>query len=232
MVYNELYVIVRDFYLGCNFSDKGFLLLDLEIASTTSSEALISLRYVVGEQTPGSFNFEYFGEEDDWKYGGGLGKCDEPGWEGEDAAIKIQEAIMNTKPYIITPPGYRWDYSDYETIDLEGNEYTNMNDEFLIFYIVHTDSNANFLPEEKCLRTEIENGFDEMNFHYNGEMEIIYSELEPQLDKRFMECAISGVKDFDGDDNPRIRHDNTLTFANAHLVPIGIGPVIDKKALD
>lgn len=232
LIYNELYEIVRDFYIACNFSDKGFLLLDLEVASVSGDEALITLRSVTGEKTPESFNWDYFGEDDDWKFNGGLGRCDDlSGW-GFDAAIKIQEAIMVTKPYIITPGGYTWVYSDYETIQIYGDEYTNSEDEFLIFYIVHTNGNPNFSDEERCLRTEVANGFDEMNFHYNGEMEVIYEILEPQLDKWFMECTIEGREDSDWSGYPRIRHHNALTFATAHLFPIGIGPGIIKKEIN
>ncbi len=229
MLYNELYEIVRDYYLNCGFSDKGFLLLDLEVLAVSGNEALITVRSVTGEKAPGSFNWDYFGEDDDWIYGGYEGKCG-GGFYGFDAAEKIEIAIMENRPCYLTPPGFQWVFSDYYTQQVYGFEYKNEFDECLVFYIAKPG--GIFTDDDICLTTEVASSQDEMNFHFGGEMEIIYTILEPELDKRFMDCNIEGKQDFElGTNCPRIRHHNELTFATAHLLPIGIH-CIEKKAIE
>ena len=70
-----------------------------------------------------------------------------------------------------------------------------------------------------------------MNFHYHGEATVIYDKLEPELEKRFMECDLTGLNDYDLQNHPRIRHNNILTFGIPHLIDPGI-VIITKDQLD
>ena len=226
--YIDLYEIIRTFYVNCGIINKGFVLLDLSILEINNDEATISVRAVTGEKANGSSGFSYFGDDDDWLYGNLWGDCDYMN-AGTDAAEKIQTAIMETKPYIITPPGYTWVFSEIDTVHLYGYEYQNSNDEYLMFYIV--SESGFFTHDEMCIETDMANNIDEMNFHYNGEFHIIHDILGPQLDKWFLECEIIGLEDSDLAGNTRIRHDNYLTFGSAHLVQNGT-PFIIKEKLD
>nr|NQU90717.1 hypothetical protein [Bacteroidota bacterium] len=220
--YDELYAVVREFYINSGIIDKGFVLLDLEINEIISDQAIISVRSVTGEKNSSSAGFEFFGENDWWLYGNLWGDCDYLN-TGTDAAEKIEAAIRETKPYIITPPGYYWVYSDVDTVHRIGNEYMDENGKYLMFYMMK--ENGNFMHDDKCLEP------DEMNFHYNGEFQVIYEILEPELGKRFMDCDLIGVIDTDYSSNPRIRHDNWLTFATPHLMDSGTSIII-KDYLD
>jgi hypothetical protein len=226
--YIDLYEIIRTFYVNCGIAEKGFVLLDLSILEINNDEATISVRAVTGEKTNGNSGFSYFGDDDDWLYGNLWGDCDYMN-AGTDAAKKIQIAIMETKPYIITPPGYTWVFTEIDTVHLYGNEYTNSNGEYLMFYIMH--ENGIFTHDEMCIETDMANNIDEMNFYYNGEFQIIYDILGPQLDKWFLECEVVGRYDLDDNRNPRIRHDNILSFGSAHLVQNGT-PGIVKEMMD
>jgi len=124
---------------------------------------------------------------------------------------------MANKPTYLPCPGCYYIYSDVDIIELIGNEYEN-----LIFYIVRPD--GNFTPDDICLEP------DEMNFHYHGEETVIYDILEPQLNKTFMSCELEGLADTDDEQNPRIRHRNTLYFGAMHLVDPGWE--IDREHLD
>jgi len=228
LAYTDLYDIIRTFYLNCGIADKGFVLLDLSISEISTDEATISVRAVTGENANGSSGFSFFGEDDDWLYGNLMGDCDYMN-AGTDAAEKIQNAIMETKPYIITPPGYTWVFSEIDTVHLYGYEYQNSNDEYLMFYIV--SESGFFTHEEMCIETDMANNIDEMNFYYNGEFQIIHDILGPQLDKWFLECDIVGLTDSEDNGNLRIRHDNYLTFGSAHLVHNGPPFFIFKEKL-
>ncbi|MCP3893401.1 MAG: hypothetical protein GY706_02035, partial [Bacteroides sp.] len=64
--YDDLYEIIKDYYINSGISDKGFVLLDLELTEVTGNEATIAVRSVTGEKSSAGSGFDYFGEEDDW----------------------------------------------------------------------------------------------------------------------------------------------------------------------
>ncbi|MBC8487474.1 MAG: hypothetical protein H8D45_15700 [Bacteroidetes bacterium] len=217
--YDEIKNIVTQFYYNSGFTEKGFLLLDLEKREIANNQLEISIRSVTGEKDEG---WEPFGPDDNWWFGYQKGDCELNG-DG-DAAIKIQEALMNHKPLYYPPPGYRFGYSDYEQIPLFGHEYKDENGEYLIFYI--ENAAGNFTWEDKCLH--LVGNENELNFHFNGEETVIYWLLPNDLNKpenwTFMECLIEGKEELNPhvNDIPCIHHNNDLTYALRYLIPIGI----------
>jgi hypothetical protein len=215
-MYDYIITLVSQYYYNSGYDQKGFLLLDLTQGDISNGQMEIGLRSVTGEKSDG---WEPFGPDDDWWFGYYKGDCnwDEP---GTDAAKKIQEAIMNNKPLVYPPPGYRFIYSGYEDLPVFGHEYTNENDEYLIFYI--ENPSGTFTSVEKCLDP------DEMNFHFFGEREVIYNIIPVEMNKpanwTFMECLIEGKQETNpgNGDIPCIHHDNILTYALRYLAPIGI----------
>jgi hypothetical protein len=220
--YGEIIDIVTQYYYASGFQQKGFVLLDLDITETANNQLEIGLRSVTGEK---SDPWGPFTDGDNWWYGGHKGDCE---WQGEavDAADKIQEAIMNNMPLVSPPPGYAFKYSDFEDIPLFGNEYQNEEGENLIFCI--EKANGDFTWEDKCLHYNVEEEKNELNFHFNGERTVIYNILPADLQKPsnwvFRECAILGKKEAvpDDPDTQAVHHQNSLTYALRHLVPIGV----------
>jgi len=213
--FEEIINIVTQYYYQSTFDQKGFLLLDLEKGETVEGQVEIGLRSVIGEKE-GDWN--PFGPDDDWWYGDEAGDCN---WDsaGTDAAEKIQEAVNIYRPLVSPPPGYQFDYSDYEPVVLFGHEYVNESGEKLIFY--KENESGTFTWDEKCLDP------DEMNFHFFGEREVIYFRIPIDLNKPsnwvFMECDLDGNQEFNPTNRfPSIHHNNNLTYALRHLVPIGI----------
>jgi hypothetical protein len=214
--YDEIIGLVTQYYYSSGFSQKGFLLLDLEQGEITNGQLEISLRAVTGEKED---NWEPFGLDDYWWYGIYKGDCD---WNnaGTDAAEKIEVTVNNNKPLVSPPPGYAFIYSNYEQIYLFGYEYLDESGEYYIFY--NENETGNFTWDEKCLEPT------EMNFHFNGERTVIYQVLPDVLNKPqnwvFMVCDLQGKQD-PKPDNPYIQtihHRNYLMYAYRYLVPIGI----------
>lgn len=216
--FEEIINIVTQYYYQCTFAQKGFLLLDLEKGETTEDQVEIGLRSVIGEKE-GEWN--PFGPADYWWYGYEVGTCN---WDsaGTDAAEKIQDAVNIYRPLVSPPPGYRFDYSDYQTVTKFGNEYQNELGEKLIFY--KEDTNVPFTWEDQCLDP------DEMNFHFYSERYVANNIVATELNKTFMHCVLQGLLE------PKpgnvevqcIHHNNNLTYAIRHLIPIGsIDPPIE-----
>ncbi len=216
--FEEIIDIVTAYYYACDFTQKGFLLLDLQRGETTDNQVDILLRSVIGEKDS---DWNPFGPNDNWWYGHKKGDCEWIIGNGDvDAATKIQDALMAYKPLVSPPPGYRFVYDNYEVIELFGHEYSNDMGEKLIFY--KDNETGIFTWNEKCLDP------DEMNFHFYGEREVIYNILPIVLNKpinwSFMECFLEGKEE----ENPSlgyihcIHHNNNLTYALLHLVEIGV----------
>lgn len=215
LTFDEIINIVTQYYHACDFNQKGFLLLDLERGEITNNQLEIYLRSVIGEKDG---EWEPFGDNDYWWYGYLKGDCD---WNngGTDAAVKMMNAVNTNKPLVSPPPGYRFAYDTYEVIELFGHEYEDESGEKLIFY--KDDELGSFSWDDKCLEP------DEMNFHFDGEQEVIYTRLPYDLNKpsnwTFMECFLEGENEVNPYLNiPSIHHDNDLTYALRHLVAIGI----------
>jgi hypothetical protein len=220
-IYEELYNVVRELYIESGIDDKGFVLLDLELIEVTDTNAEFEVLAVTGESNPGSgITYDPFGEQDYWYYGQMFGDCDLSQFENTDAAQQISAALMAHRPIYIPCPSCYYIYSDIQTKYLFGDEYTDENGDYLIFYIMH--ENGVFTDDEKCLCPE------EMNFHFHGEETVIYDKLENELEKKFMHCELEGLTDEDDNYNPRIRHHNTLTFGIPHLIVVEI-PIEKKK---
>ncbi|MCD4664299.1 MAG: hypothetical protein K8R68_03440 [Bacteroidales bacterium] len=217
--YEEIKNIVTQFYYNSGFTEKGFLLLDLEKGVIVNNQMEVSVRSVTGENDDECFPF---GEDENYWFGYHKGDCE---WNGnEDAADKIMEAIMTYRMLVSPLPGYRFGYSDYEVIERFGHEYKNEDDEYLIFY--KENASGNFTGEDKCLHLIGEE--NELNFHFYGEQTVIYNILPVELIKpsnwTFMECAIEGFEEENpnNDNIPCIHHNNDLTYALRYLIPIGI----------
>jgi len=211
--FEEIINIVTQYYYQSTFDQKGFLLLDLEKGETKDGQVEIGLRSVIGEKNEGDWN--PFGPFDYWWFGQSLGDCDLNN-AGTDAAEKIQDSVNIHRPLVSPPPGYRFDYSDYQTIIRFGHEYENAFGEKLIFYI--ENPNGTFTWEDQCLDP------DEMNFHFFGERYVANTIVANELNKIFMHCVILGDQETNPYLNyvPCIHHNNNLTYAIRHLIPIGI----------
>ncbi len=223
--YEEIKTIVIQYYYNSGFTEKGFLLLDLEKGEIANNQMEVSVRSVTGEKDDG---WEPFGEDDDWLYGYGMGRCDYT-QDTTDAAEEIQKALNKHKPLVSPPPGYRFVYDLDEPIPLYHEDILNYPNpenpppanymDYLIFYV--TESSGNFtLGVEDCLIP------DEMNFHFNGEEEIIYEILPVELEKpsnwTFMECDLKGLEGEDGAGEIIYFHENHLQYAFRYLVSVGI----------
>ncbi len=218
--YNDIVNIVTVFHNNSGFENKGYILLDLKSVETDNGQMEIQLRSVTGDKNG---NWEPFGEDDDWYYGYHEGDCEMIGTE--DAADKIQLALMDTRPIYYPPPGYRYIYTDEEDVPLFGYEYSDESGELFIFLIEH--ENGIFENYETCLEQ------DEMNYYYNQEKTLIYDFLPAEMNKpnnwTFRECTLLGLNEsHPNTGNPTIHHNNSLTYALRWLVPIGtIDPPID-----
>jgi hypothetical protein len=217
--YDEIIAVVTQYYYNSGFSQKGFLLLDLEQGDLSNGQMEIEIRAVTGEKTEG---WEPFCDDDNWWFCMHMGDCNYNN-PGIDAADTIAGILMSHKPIVSPPPGYRFVYGPNELITLYGHEYMNENNEYLIFYIERED--GNFTWEDKCLHLVGE--VNELNFHFWGEETVIYDILPQELNKpanwTFMECSIVGEFGNSFSTNyPCIRHKTTLTYAMRYLVPIGI----------
>jgi hypothetical protein len=219
--FDEIINIVTQFYYQCEFNQKGFLLLDLEKGETADGQVEIFLRSVIGEKES---NWNPFGPDDYWWYGLYKGDCE---WNnsGTDAAEKIEEAVNIYRPIVSPPPGYIFTYSAFEQVVLFGHEYESEIGEKLIFY--KENESGTFTWEDKCLDP------DEMNFHFYGEQEVIYTRLPIDLVKPsnwvFRVCNLLGKQEFNPTNGfPSIHHNNELTYALRHLAAIEIiGPPIE-----
>jgi len=224
-VYEEVLALVTDFYLAANFNEKGFLFMQLSSGEVANGKLEIRLEAVTGARLGTSddppVNYGPFYEGDDWMYGNDLGKCSLTG--DSDAAKQIQYKTMeNRLAWPIPPTGFRWMTANSFQIQLIGNEYTNSNGEYLMFYI------ENYTANDKCLDST------KMNFHYHGEQEVIYNivpDVHPLFpdyqnveDWVFLECVIEG-KDDSRNLIPTIRHHNLLKYAERYLVPISEIPL-------
>ena len=183
----------------------------------TIASAAVFLRSVTGEK---SDPWGPFQDGDNWWYAEHKGDCN---WEGEDvdAADKIQEAIINNMQQVTPPPGYAFLYSDVEVIELFGDEYQNEDGENLIFCI--EKANGIFSDDDKCLRVDMEEDLDELNFHFIGTQNIIYNILPDVYDKPsnwvFRECAIEGLQEsVPGSPYQAIHHQSDLTYALRFIV--------------
>lgn len=213
-LYEDCIALVSSFYHNSSFQNKGFVLLTLNSGEIVNGQMQVFLRAVTGEKDN---QWQPFSANDSLYYGYLNGYCNFNNFSETDAAQKIQEAIIANKPLISVPPPYRLIYVlDPETITRIGNEYTNEQNEYLIFYIARED--GNFTPEDKCLIP------DEMNFHFFGQQEVIYSRLPIELEKpsnwTFMNCVITGKQESILNENPYIHHNNILTYAYRYVVLI------------
>ena len=119
------------------------------------------------------------------------------------------------------PQGFRWVTANHIEIELIGNEYM-QNGAYLTFYV------ENYTEADLCL------DFNEMNFHYYGEEQVIYHRV-PQFhpnfpafntveDWVFLNCDFEGKQEVIND-IPVIRHKNHLKYAQRFLVPVSEIPL-------
>ena len=218
LVYNQ---VVLNYNQYCNPSHE-LISIVLREGEMAKGGLEVKLAIISGEKNPSLYTFTPFKIGDDWKYGDFLGKCDGSLFGSSDAARQIQDTINKYRTsYCDDMPGpsylYRRVYTDDPLSPYKpaATEYTNAAGEYLIFYL---SKSISFTADEMCL------DFNEMNFHYNGEWEVIYDRLRLQYDKPcnwdFMYCDISG--DFYSDSFSSgpfvIKHNNTLTYHYHHYV--------------
>lgn len=215
-LYNDCLNKVLELYNSSTLENKELLFINLKKDEIRGSQLLLRLNVVLGTKQQPGYSWEPFGEGDNWLYGDLFGKCN--GTEaGSDAAEQIEEQINANRPIFWTPsPDYRFVY----TIDinspykLQGNEFKNAAGDNLIFYI---EKYTSLDDDDICLNV------DEMNFHYNGQHEVIY-DLVPALYSKplnweFMGCDIEGKYD-NVQGKYKIHHKNNLNYAYRNLVKI------------
>ncbi|MDD4374533.1 MAG: hypothetical protein PHG67_11500 [Bacteroidales bacterium] len=222
-VYEEVLALVTDFYLAANFDEKGFLFMQLKSGEIINGQMEIFVSSITGEQrsTPPDPPQEWkpFEAGEEWWYGELYGKCDfDPLYLGTDAAKEL-EHYLNTNKHVPPPPptGFRYIYVDHEFIERFGDEYLDDDGNYLIYYIEREA--GDFTIDEKCLNWE------ELNFHYFGQKEVIYNIIPEEENKpenwKFMSCVLTG-KQANGriTMHPCLHHKNELTYAYRYLVPI------------
>lgn len=213
-LYDECLTKVLVLYNNSTLENKELLFINLKKGEIESGQLQLRLNVVLGTKQQTGYNWEPFGEGDNWLYGDLFGKCN--GTEsGSDAAEQIQDQINANRPiYWISPP-YRYVYTiDIDSpYELQGHEFKNINGDNLIFYI----EKAELTADDLCLEVS------EMNFHYNGEHEVIYdlmpSSNNKPLNWEFMECDIEGLYEY-VNDNEKIHHKNKLNYAYRNVVLI------------
>ena len=203
--------------------------MQLKTGETSNGQLEIKLKAVTGErldtEDDPSVVYEYFFEGDDWKYGYNMGKCDDS-FDDSDAAKQLELAIRNTMyRWPETPTGFRWITANTFNIELTGYEYVSGN-ENLIFYI-EKQLDEDFTEEEQCL------DHNEMNFHFNGEREVIYQlvpndpsypQFSTMADWVLLKAELEGLLSARGSIK-YIHHRNDLTYAERLLVPISELPL-------
>ncbi|MCK9451235.1 MAG: hypothetical protein M0Q90_06050 [Bacteroidales bacterium] len=226
-VYDEILSLITGFYIEANFDEKGFLFMQLSSGDVANGELEIRLEAVTGARlgTPNDppFISEYFFEG--WKFGMNLGDCDAT-IDDSDAADQLEMAIRSSMYAWPEPPnGFRWMTANSFTIELTGFEYIE-GDDYLLFYI-EKPQGEEFTTDDICLDV------DEMNFHFYGEMKVIYQivpydPLNTQFsaidDWVLLEALVDG-KLYDESFPKYIHHFNTLEYAERFLVPISEFPL-------
>jgi hypothetical protein len=225
-VYEEVLALVTDFYLAANFDEKGFLFMQLKSGETINGQLEIKLETVTGarlgtqDDPPVGYD-DVFDSNENWKYGDGLGQCEQIDNDESDAAEEIEIVIRSMNVGWPEPPSaYRWITINPFDIELEGNEFKDENDENLMFYL-EKPIDIDFTDDEICLI------YTEMNFHYYGEQQVIY-ELVPQTFDQFidiehwafLDCNLKGQYKSKNETH-LLQHKNILDYAERILVPIG-----------
>jgi len=218
----ELTDKVREFYYNSGFEERGLILTSLVQQSLSGNEVILTFYSITGEK--GS-NWDPFEPGDDWWYGHDDGKCyNIPGSDTTDAAELIEIAINNNKPLVYPPPGYRFLYIPDDPITITGDEYPNPDSsdpddnytDYLIFYCTEA---VNTITEiEECLE------YEEMNFHFHGEENVIYDILPEEFSKptnwAFINCDLNDKTDIDDNGFDRIRHESVFNYGYRHLLPL------------
>ncbi|MDD2963532.1 MAG: hypothetical protein PHQ65_16800 [Bacteroidales bacterium] len=230
-VFNQVLAL----YNSSAFVNRELLFVSLRKGQMAKGELEMKLKVVTGEKQATLFSFTPFGVGDDWKYGDYLGKCDGSN-AGTDAAEQLELMLNNNKTtYCIDMPGppslYRKIYSDdpMSPYELQGFEYENTNGEYLIYYISKTTP---LTEDELCL------DYNDMNFHYNGEWEVIYDRLRVDYNRPcnwdFMLCEIGGKRVTSSWPSllDMVRHHNYLYYSYHYWVrrdciedPISLGTI-------
>lgn len=213
LLYDECFTKVLETYNNSTLENKELVFVSLKKGEIENGEININMNVVLGTKNETGYDGP-FGVEDNWHYGNYEGKCDQITAVGSDAAEQIENMINSVPTIDVMPPyGYRYVYINHEEYTLEGNEFKNDNGENLIFWI--EKPNGAFTSDEKCL------DYNEMNFHFNGECEVIFSLLPEFLNKpsnwKLINCNIVGNLT---DDGMKIHHQNNLRYAYRHLVRI------------
>jgi hypothetical protein len=206
-------------YNSSPFTNKELLFVSLKKGEMAKGELEVKLKVVTGEKQTTTYTWEPFGDGDEWMYGDHFGKCDGSYFNESDAAEQIEVWINNHKPLDMPEPNCRFIYvrDEENPYKLMGNEFENNSGEYLIFYM---ESETDFGDEDKCLSV------DEMNFHTNGEGEVVYELMRVIWMKpgnwKFMNCDLVGLYE-----QPnlscnfyKLRHENYLDYGYRYLVLI------------
>ncbi len=216
-LYEQCFSKAVEVFQNCPYAQKNLLFVSLKKGELVNNEYEVTIKVMMGEVLSSGYTYNPFGPDDDWIYGDMYGKCDGTLFNESDAGKQLESQLNNNRPIFLPGPGYRIVY----TLDpdspyiLVGSEYTNSNGQYLICYM---EKYGDFTDEEKCL----DDG--EMNFHYNGEREVIYDRMQITYNKpnnwEFMNSMIDGKLENIGTDQQRIRHENKLYYSYRHVVKL------------
>jgi len=226
--YNEMINQVREAYNNTGFAEKGLILVTLSINETDKSGTTINATVTTGNATePDTDIFT-----DCWYYGEDMGKCDGTFVFEKDGGDAIAEEIIENAPILPLdcpgPPSEWRHFTDPQTvIILEGNEYTDEQGDYLMFFYPDEEGDG-FTDEEKQLSA------DDMNYYYDNEYEVIYNIVPNDPDYNsytfptyvLIGCVIKGEQfnDPDNDETLTLHHENNLTYAHRYWVHTEILP--------
>jgi hypothetical protein len=232
-IYDDIIILVSQYYHSNTFDDKGFLLLTVKTGDTVNGQIEIILLAVTGERNAQDPNppaqWEPFEDSVNWWFGYEYGDCAFSN-SGTDAAKEIQNYLNATKPTPPPPPpGYRYVYVTDMVIEKFGHEYEDENGNHLIFYI--EEENGNFSYDDYCLDSQ------ELNFHYFGQRKVIYTKIPQEENKPdnwvLFYCKLTGLSgtSVPNYQTPCLRHLNELEYAYRYIVPVAdIGVPVELEA--
>lgn len=153
-LYSQVVEAARNALISDTFEDKGFISLNIQQTETANGMVRVDFSGKTGARSdhhpPVAHVDGPFGEDDNWMFACGLGKCDDPDIpSGADKQLQEKLYIELIEPYISADLGYRNVYINRKNILFDGSNYN------LLFF--RTD------PNDMCI------DHWSMNEYYSGE---------------------------------------------------------------